>query len=117
VLYHSEDGWDCHSPNFSRGDRILALQWGENLRYLGDFSGASWRIDEAGNVLHGRNATITIDGKTPATVAEILSDFHIATPDAATAPPPNNTPTAVGWLFLLAAVGLVIYNERRRNAS
>jgi hypothetical protein len=117
VKYGPGDFWDCHSPEFSRGDRILALQWGDRLTKLSDFSGAAWRIDDAGNVLPGLHSTIRIAGKTPATVAEILSYFHIAIPDAATRPPSTEWATAVGLLLLIAAAGLVLYKQRNDIAS
>jgi hypothetical protein len=117
VVYHAEDGWECHAPNFSRGDRILTLRWGEFTTYLGDFSGATWRIDEAGNVLPGRLGTVTINGKTPTTVTEILSHYGIATPDAAAAPPRDSRiPTTVGWLMVAVAAGLALSRWRDRAA-
>jgi hypothetical protein len=122
VRYASEDGWQCHAPNFNRGDRILTLRWGDPVTYLGDFSGATWRIDEAGTVLPGLYWTTRIDGKVPATVTEILSHFDIATPDAATAPPPKpgpTLPTLIGLTLVAvaAALGRRPFSRGGRSAS
>lgn len=111
VVYQAEGGWNCHPPGFGRGDRILALQWGDSVTYLGDFSGAAWRIDAVGNVLPSSDRTITINGRVPATVADILGHFGIATPDAATARPPDAWQTAIGLSLILSAAGLAL---RRR---
>jgi hypothetical protein len=120
VRYGPADGWNCHPPNFKRGDRILILYWPRDVYgdELEDLGSAVWRIDDAGHVLAGEDWTFKIEGKQPTTVAEILSDFRIQTPDSAMRPPravPRVTQVGVALLVVAVAMGMLSLLRRARR--